>query len=245
MWPVRVAGLAPWISTLEEAMLPALCVACDAVLAGGDRGLCGACRSRLVPMSGPCCPRCGVPADNDDEPCLACVATPPPQLGTVIWGVYDGVLRRSVLAFKHGGHDELARTLGRRLSARVELTSWFATITVVASVPSHGLRRWRRGPSAADLLAAEVVKTTRRPRISALRRHGLGRQTGRSRAQRTRLPRGSFSACRGLRGHRVLLVDDVCTTGTTFRRAAETLAGAGADAVFCAAMAHAPAPGRM
>jgi predicted amidophosphoribosyltransferase len=47
-----------------------------------------------------------------------------------------------------------------------------------------------------------------------------------------------------LTGERVLLVDDVCTTGTTLRRAAETLIEAGAEAVICTAMAHAPDPRR-
>jgi predicted amidophosphoribosyltransferase len=46
-------------------------------------------------------------------------------------------------------------------------------------------------------------------------------------------------------GHRMLVVDDVATTGTTMRRAAEALLDAGADAVFCAAMAHAPDPRRL
>jgi predicted amidophosphoribosyltransferase len=48
-----------------------------------------------------------------------------------------------------------------------------------------------------------------------------------------------------LAGHNVLIVDDVCTTGTTLRRAAETLIEAGAEAVTCAAMAHAPDPRRI
>jgi predicted amidophosphoribosyltransferase len=48
-----------------------------------------------------------------------------------------------------------------------------------------------------------------------------------------------------LDGERVLLVDDVCTTGTTLRRTAESLISAGAEFVFCAAMAHAPDPRRV
>jgi predicted amidophosphoribosyltransferase len=239
---VRVAALA---STLQQALLPALCVACDGVLAGTDRGLCGRCRSRLVPMSEPCCPRCGVPSDSDADPCMSCAVAPPPQDGTVLWGCYDGVLRRTVLALKHGRHDELVRPVGRRLAARVGLEPWFDSITVVTSVPSHGLRRLRFGPSAAALLAAEVARGLGRPPLSVLRRHGFGRQAGRTRAQRIRLPRGVFSAHGRLRDEHVLLVDDVCTTGTTLRRAAETLLDAGAGAVFCAALAHAPDPRRM
>jgi len=240
MWPVRV-GMS---TALKETLLPALCVACDGVLAGDDRGLCSACRSRMVPASGPCCPSCGHPSDSDTEPCLGCVASPPPQEATILWGSYEGVLRRAILALKHGGHDELARPLGDRLAARLGLAPGLAEITVVTAVPSHEIRRLRRGASAAGLLAREIASTIRRNRVRALQRHGLGRQAGRTRVQRTQLPRGSFSAKRTLTGERVLLVDDVCTTGTTLRRAAETLIEAGAEAVICTAMAHAPDPRR-
>jgi len=232
-------------AALEGILLPALCVACDGVLDGEDRGLCGACRSRLFPMSEPCCPRCGVPADSATDPCLGCVASPPPQLGTVLWGSYDGVLRQAVLALKHRGHDEIARPLGRRLAARIGLAPWFDEITMVAAIPSHGIRRLRRGFCAAGLVGAEVAVTINRPLEPALRRHGLHRQAGRTRVQRMQLPRGSFSAKRLVQGQGVLLVDDVCTTGTTLRRAAHSLLSAGAEAVYCTAIAHAPDPRRM
>jgi len=163
----------------------------------------------------------------------------------VIWGVYDGVLRQSVLALKHGGHDELARVLGARLGARIGLEEWCNEATAVAAVPSHGLRRLRRGWSAADWVAREVAVVLDRPLLPALRRHGLRRQSGRSRVQRNQLPRGSFSARPIVKGHRLVLVDDVSTTGTTLRRASESLLRAGADAVFCAAVAHAPDPRRV
>jgi predicted amidophosphoribosyltransferase len=157
-----------------------------------------------------------------------------------MWGVYDGVLRRAVLALKHGGHDELARDLGRRMAARLSLASWYDEIESVVVVPSHGLRELRRGWSAAGLLGLEVATAMGRPVVGALQRHGLRRQTGRTRAQRHQLPRGSFSARRPVRNQTLLIVDDVCTTGTTLRRAAETLVGAGAEAVYCTTLAHAP-----
>lgn len=230
---------------IESVLLPALCVACDGVLAGDDRGLCGDCRSRLAPLSETCCRRCGTPADTDGGLCLSCIGTPPPQLGTVLWGAYDGPLRLAVLALKHRRHDEIARPLGRRLAARIGVEPWFDDITAVTAVPSHPLRRLRRGYCAAELLADTVARLIERPHRPALRRHGLHRQRGRTRRQRMQLALGSFSARREVRGGRWLVVDDVCTTGTTLRRAAETLVDAGADAVYCAAVAHAPDPRRL
>jgi predicted amidophosphoribosyltransferase len=161
-----------------------------------------------------------------------------------MWGDYDGILRQAVLSLKHRGHDELSRGLGRRLAARIVLAPWFDELTGVVAVPSHGLRQLRRKWCAADLIADEVGVAIGRPVLPVLRRHGLRRQAGRTRAQRKQLPRGSFSARRSVRRHRLLLVDDVCTTGTTLRRAAETLLSAGAESVYLAAVAHAPDPGR-
>jgi predicted amidophosphoribosyltransferase len=232
-------------TALKELLLPALCVACDAVLTGADRGLCGGCRSRLLPMTEPCCPVCGCPSDSEVDPCLACVASPPPQTATVLWGCYEGALRRSILALKHGGHDELARPLAHRLAARIGMAPWVDEITAVVEIPTHDLIRLRRGPSAASLLASECAKTMGRPHTRILRRHSLVRQAGRTRAQRIRLPRGSFSTRTRPTGESLLLIDDVCTTGTTFRRAAETLIDAGAAAVYCAAVGHAPDPRRL
>jgi predicted amidophosphoribosyltransferase len=228
-----------------EVALPALCVVCDEVLSGRDRGLCAACRSRLIPLAGPCCPLCGVPTDEATEPCLDCAASAPPQAGSVMWGVYDGVLRNAILAVKHRGHDEIAGVLGRRLAARVCLQPWVDELTGVVAVPSHLLRRLRRRWDTAGLVAAVVADALHLPQLRVLRRHGLRRQAGRTRAQRKQLPRGSFSVRKPLRRQRLLVVDDVCTTGTTLRRTAEVVLRAGADQVYCAALAHAPDPGRV
>lgn len=245
MTAVRVGSFDSLANAFTQALFPALCVACGGLLTGQDHGLCGACRSRLVPLSGPGCPRCGVPSDVDEELCLACVAHAPPQDATVVWGSYDGVLRRAILALKHRGHDELARPLARRLAARIGTAPWSGSISVVVEVPSHAVRRLRRKTCAATLLAAQTATALGLRHLNVLRRHGLGRQAGRSRAQRHRLARGTFSARRHLHGEHVLLVDDVTTTGTTLRRASEALKDAGAEAVSCAVLALAPDPRRV
>jgi len=234
---VRVASL---IAEVAEVVLPSLCVSCQDVLAGGDRGLCRDCWSRVIPASGERCPRCSGPSDATAAPCLACHASPPPQQGTVVWGEHEGVLRTAVLALKHHGHDELAAPLAARLATKVALADWASEVEVVTAVPSHPFHRLRRGFSAAELLATAVAGECRLPALALLARRGLARQAGRSRAQRLDLPERSFRARADLGGARVLIVDDVTTTGATLRRAAHALLGAGADAVYCAAVASAP-----
>jgi len=212
---------------------------------GEDRGLCRGCWSKMIPLAGAVCPTCGVPSDDPSQPCLNCVRTPPPQEATVIWGEHDGSLRTAVLSLKYGGRDDLSARLGARLAAVVAAQPWGGTIDAVSFVPSHPLRRLRRPWAAAELLAREVAKRLERPFVPLLRRHGLQRQSGHSRAQRLELPGRSFSASQAARGRQVLVVDDVTTTGTTLRKAAATLKMAGVESVFGAVLALAPDPRRI
>ena len=232
------------LTTATEALLPGLCPHCDQPLAGRDRGLCSMCWASVVPRVGAACPRCGTPTDECSEECLHCIESPPPQRATVVWGEHDGVLRTVIVSLKHRGRDDFAGPLGARLAAAVSTRPWVDSIDVVSAVPSHGLRRMRRPWTASELLAVETARRLAKPSDTLLRRHGLRRQAGRSRARRLDLPSRCFSASRRTHGLCVLLIDDVMTTGTTVRRAAQALGRAGAAGVFCAVAAHAPDPRR-
>lgn len=223
-----------------EALLPGMCPHCGHPLEGSDRGLCGPCWSLTVPRAGGACQRCGVPSEDSSEPCLACLQAPPPQSATVAWGEHDGVLRTAILALKHGGRDELATPLGDRLAASIAAEAWVSLVDCIVPIPSHSWRRLKKPWAASELLAEAISRRLERPVIRLLRRHGLGRQAGRSRARRLELPQRSFSARPGAVGRTLLLIDDVTTTGTTLRRAAQALLHGGAKAVYCAVCAQAP-----
>jgi len=223
-----------------EALLPGMCPHCDHPLRGFDRGLCGACWSMMVPRAGMTCARCGIPMDASEEGCLECARKPPPQEATVVWGEHDGVLRTAVLELKHRNRDDLATSLGGRLAAAVASQPWASSIDTVCFVPSHPIQRLRRSWVAAERLAHEVGRRLHRPAAGLLRRRGLWRQTGRSRAQRLHLPTHSFKAAPTAKGQHLLLIDDVTTTGTTLQRASRALLRAGAQSVSCAVLAHAP-----
>ena len=237
MSDVRLAGV---ISASCEALLPCLCLHCGEPIGGATVGLCGACWSAVAPRAGAACPHCAAPCDAEVKLCLACARQAPVQQGTVAWGEYDGALRSAVLGLKTHGRDELAVPLGRRLAARIAVEDWASDIELIAHVPSHPLRRLRRGWPAAATLALVAGRELSLPVRTLLKRRGLRRQTGRSRAEREMLPRRCFVAAGSVAGRRVLIIDDVTTTGTTLSRAAEALLAAGADTVYCAAMAVTP-----
>jgi len=163
--------------------------------------------------------------------CLVCQERHPPQDSTTVWGVYDGTLRRALLALKHHGHDELARPLGLRLAAAAAPMPWLRHIDAVTWVPTHPYHRLRRGWSAARLLAHETARALELPTARLLKRRGLGRQATRSRAQRLDLPARALTGRGMARGAKILLVDDVMATGSTIRRACGALLSDGAAEV--------------
>jgi len=237
MCDVRLASV---ISASCEALLPCLCLHCGGTIGGDQVGLCSSCWSTVVPRAGSWCCRCAAPADVASDLCLACQDNPPAQSAAVAWGEYDGALRSAVLGLKVRGRDELAGPLGRRLAARISVEEWATDVELIVAVPSHPWYRLRRGWPAAAILADVVGRELAAPVRPLLRRHGMARQTGRSRIERSRMPRRTFRARGSLTGRKVLVVDDVTTTGTTLRRTAEVLLAAGADAVYCAALAVTP-----
>lgn len=153
---------------------------------------------------------------------------------------YEGAGRDLVTALKYRNHraalDRLARAGAARVVGAVDVVTW---------PPTSAARRRRRGYDQAELAARAVAGHLGRPARPLLRREGGPPQTGRSAADRRDGPR--FTARRGaaarVAGARVLLVDDVVTTGATLRAAARVLAELGADEVHGLALARTPAPG--
>lgn len=202
--------------------------------------LCAACAPSLASFGASACPLCGLPAAEADAPrtlCGACLSTPPPWDALAFHALYDGPLQSLLLRLKFGQDFSLLPPLGAMLAgAAAALPSCDA----VMPVPRHPHRLRDKGFNQSHELAAAAA------RLLNMRLEGaLLSRTRRTRSQvrlsireRQCNPQGSFAA-RDVSGLRLLLVDDVMTTGATLRHAALALRDAGADAVRVAVVARA------
>jgi len=167
---------------------------------------------------------------QEDHPCGPCLTEPPPFEAHVSAYLYEGPVRALVLLYKERGRYPLAALLGTAVARAVRRRWPGEAFDCVAWVPSPFLRRMARGFEPAGLVAREAARRLGLPARRLLRCRKRPRpQKGLSAAARRRNVRGAFSAGnRNLKGLRILLVDDVRTTGATLSEAARTLRRKGA-----------------
>ena len=232
-------------------LLPADCFACGRPLGPVHLlGACPGCWSALRPIGDPACPGCGAPRPAGTDllgpaggHCAPCLLRPRKMDGVRAAVVYDAVARSFVLRAKFAGRRELFPILGRQLTRVLQDTGFAADCTVVTAVPSHPWVRVRRGFNPALELAGPVSRGLGLP----LRRGALVRRLRRPAAakrldatRRRLAAERAFRSRRSMAGQRVLLVDDVLTTGATAEGCAGVLLGAGAERVRLAVWARTP-----
>jgi ComF family protein len=215
-----------------DAVLPPLCLGCNEIV-GMAGSLCPTCWQGFTFIAAPHCARCGYPFAEDlgpDALCGGCLAHPPRYHRARAALVYDTESRRLVLPFKHGDRTDIARACGGWMArAGAEL---LASADLVAPVPLHWRRLLTRRYNQANLLARVVVRAAgaSAPRLMPdllRRRRWTGSQTGlRAKERRTNV-RHAFDVHPKWReaavGAKVVLVDDVLTTGATVEACARAL----------------------
>jgi ComF family protein len=239
------------IDSLLNLLYPESCLACAApVSRARERGVCRGCWSKLLQLrvSGPVCPACGIPypgfADVPLEAhlCVKCMLTLPPFSGARAFGYYGSVLRRIIQALKFDGRRDLAVILAPLLASTF-LELWSpADFDLVVPIPLHPRRERERGYNQAKLLAMPLGRIVGVPvNARALRRHrNTSPQVGLSDSDRAHNVKHAFGCARPalVRGRRILLIDDVMTTGSTMASACEALLEAGAQRVSALTLAR-------
>jgi ComF family protein len=233
-----------WWAVGLDLVFPPACTLCHAVIESSAQGLlCGSCREELL-AGPPACGRCGlsglVPAASGG--CLRCQDERFHFDGVVRLGPYADNLRRAVLRIKRQGERALAITLGDLLAeSRGERLAALRPDAVVP-VPMHWSRRVWRGANSPETIAERLSRRLGVPAAPHLlaRCRRTAPQANLPPTRRVTNVRGAFRARghRDLPGARLLLVDDIMTTGATVNEAAKMLRRAGASAVAIAVLAR-------
>jgi len=220
-----------------DTALPPLCPACKKPVAD-DGGLCPGCWSQLSFITPPYCERLGIPFAYDPGPgvlSMQAIADPPAYERARAAVRYDDIARTLVHALKYGDRLDLAPTLGRWM-----MQAGGALLTeadALVPVPLHWRRLWWRRFNQSAALAAVVAAQTKLPVAHAAlaRVKATRQQVGLTKSERADNVQGAFrvrsEARADVKDRRLVLVDDVLTSGATVDACARALLRAGAVAV--------------
>jgi ComF family protein len=234
---------------LLNLVYPAECFICSsAVVRHQDCGICGTCWDRALALKiiPPRCASCGLPLHNFEEDgdhlCGDCILQMPPYAGARSFGYYSAELSKIIQELKFRGRRNLVNLLSPLLTAAF-FESWNREeFDFIVPVPLHRKRRHERGYNQSELLARSLARRIAVPfRRSLIRVRPTLPQVGLTDSERKENVRHAFRCARPqqIANRRVLLVDDVMTTGATVTSASRALLDGGALRVSVLTVARA------
>ncbi len=243
-----------WRDLVINAIFPPRCAGQQHGCELWSRALfCAACAKTLLPISSPFCMVCGAPFDaqlQSAELCAQCRANryhaaPPFEASRSLY-VFDGAIRQAIHRLKYEGKTALAAPLSHLMRDYLTTSSTrfveTSVLTHIVAVPLHARRQRSRGFNQSELLARELAKRIDVPHQQILRRtRPTTPQVELSLRERATNVQGAFALQPNVNidGARILLIDDVHTTGATLKECAQVLKAGGAAKVFCLTLAWA------
>ena len=235
------------LKALLDILFPPRCHFCKSFIPNaGELHLCTACLEGCILIKSPLCKVCGIPFQTEageDHICGDCISKPPRFTAARAAALFDGPVRELVHRFKYNGRVQHCRPLALLTARHIAPFAHAASPDLIIPVPLHVKRLRQRGFNQAVLLGGILAREWRLP----LSRRNLRRirwtepQINLSAAERVANVRGAFSVSDPdlLGDKRIILVDDVYTTGSTVAECARVLFKADAAAVYVVTIARA------
>ncbi|MDZ4849091.1 MAG: hypothetical protein SGI77_07335 [Pirellulaceae bacterium] len=225
--------------------LPDYCQICESLIPariGG--GICRNCSSSIHRIEH-ACKRCGAPIPSVVGPvegCLHCRHGRWPAERISAWGVYQGTLSKAVVILKQPGSEPLAHSLGRMMGKWLKALPEISDFDAILPTPKHWMKRIARPHNSSELLAEQIGISLHTPVIRGglIRVRSTAKQGTLLRNERAENVKGAFRIARPkkFRGQRVLVIDDILTSGATAAEMVSVLFAGGAMHVEVACLAR-------
>jgi len=235
------------LTGIADVIFPPRCITCGVILEEhGPLPFCRQCTDGIRFIRSPICPRCGIPfppAEGEDHLCGECLVTERPFAVARAVGLYEDTLLTAIHLFKYRGRIGIGKVMGSIMADFAGGIWDMKVFSVIMPVPLHKKRLRERGFNQAVILSSRIAKRFALPLdFLTLRREVFTEpQVGLGHEERSVNVRGAFTVRKPERtaGKRILLVDDVYTTGSTLAECARTLLNAEADSVAVLTLARA------
>jgi len=225
--------------SIVDTLYPPVCVNCRIRIPEQKVWLCGNCYDKLNYLPEQHCPKCGYPAEEAE--CFNCAENSYVFKQAISAFLYDEAAKALVHEMKYNGLKDIAEWFANQMYKVALNEKPFADVDYVTAVPLHRVRRRERGFNQSDLIARELASKMDKTYTdkALVRKTYTASQTILNSAARRKNLKDAFRAgSLKLTGKKVLLVDDVFTTGTTVNEAAKTLLQAGAEKVYVMTACH-------
>jgi len=252
-------GMKSLLRAFLDAVFPPKCLVCgslEGMRPPQDAGngastlrapcLCKPCEAQLLPIQSPLCPQCGIPfvsRQGPDHYCGACLMETRVFRKARSFGAYRGTLMKAIQVLKYGKKAAVSWPLSQRVKECFDRHWQWDEVDLLLAVPLHGKRLRERGFNQAHLL---ISRWARDQGVSLddsllLRHRKTQPQTGLTLPARKRNVKGAFVVQKpeSVRGRRILIIDDVYTTGATVSECARVLMNAQAEYVDVLTLARA------
>jgi competence protein ComFC len=226
---------------LLDFVYPQHCAICKKYLRREEKDICEVCWNSLVVLTDPFCPYCKSFVEEEKTECSFCKFagefSEDHKISLVrSLGRFDDYYRELVHRFKYGKKIPLGKRLGQRLGETINDDSIFSKSDFLIPVPLHKSRYRERGFNQSEIIAEEISKATGLPFLKDMlkRKKNTKDQTNLSPQQREENVRGAFVVTEPemINGKKIILVDDVITTGATLSECARMLKQAGAEKIL-------------
>jgi ComF family protein len=226
---------------LLDFVYPQHCAICKKHLRREEKDICQVCWNSLVTLTDPFCPYCKSFIEEEDTECSFCKSAGEFSEDHKILlvrslGRFDEYYKELIHRFKYGKKIPLGKRLGRRLGETINDDSIFLKSDFLIPVPLHKSRYRERGFNQSEIIAEEISKATGLPFLKDMlkRKKNTKDQTNLSPQEREKNVRGAFVVTEPemINGKKIILVDDVITTGATLSECARMLKQAGAEKIL-------------